>query len=96
MSELSNPRHEKFAKLTATGHKRADAYIGAGYDTKSRNVATKCGVALSARVEIKARVAEIETELRENSLRKAEVDREWVLKGLKENIERAGQAKPGV
>ncbi len=46
MRELGNPRREKFAKLTATGHKRADAYIGAGYHTKSRDVATKRGVAL--------------------------------------------------
>ncbi len=92
--ELGNPRHEQFAKLTATGHKRADAYVGAGYQTGTRKVATKRGVALFAKLEIKARVTEIEEELRKNSIAKAEVDREWVLRGLKTNIERASQTKP--
>ena len=64
MGELGNPRHEKFAKLTATGAKRADAYLAAGYHTKTREVATKRGVRLYARSEIRARVTEIETELR--------------------------------
>ena len=94
MGELGNPRHEKFAKLTATGHKRADAYLAAGYHTKSRDVATKRGVALYAKLDVKARVAELETDLRENSLSRAEVDREWVVRGLKDNIERASQTKP--
>ena len=94
MAKLDNPRWEKFAELTATGQKRADAYIGAGYRTKTREVATKRGGALYAKPEIKARVTEIETALRENSVLRAEVDREWVLRGLKENIHRASQVKP--
>ena len=94
MAELDNPRWEKFAELTATGSKRADAYLAAGYSTKTRQAATKRGVALFAKPEVKARVTELETELRENSLAKAELDREWVLRGLKDNIERAGQVKP--
>lgn len=94
MAKLDNPRWEKFAELTATGQKRADAYIGAGYRTKTREVATKRGGALYAKLEIKARVTEIETALRENSVLRAEVDREWVLRGLKENIHRASQVKP--
>ena len=89
-----NPRWEKFAKLTAMGSKRADAYLGSGYSAKTRKAAEKRGVGLYARLEVKARVTEIENELRENSILKAEVDREWVLRGLKENIERASQAKP--
>ena len=94
MGELGNPRHEKFAKLTATGAKRADAYLGAGYHTKTREVATKRGVRLYARPEMKARVTEIETELRENALAQVELDRAWVLRGLKENIEKSSQVKP--
>ena len=92
--KLSNARWERFAVLTATGQTRADAYLGAGYRTKTREVAGKRGGALYAKPEIKARVAEIETALRENSILRAEVDREWVLRGLKENIQRAGQVKP--
>ena len=94
MGELGNPRHEKFAKLTATGSKRADAYLGAGYHTKTREVATKRGVRLYARPDVKARVTEIETQLRENALAQAELDRAWVLRGLKENIEKSSQVKP--
>ena len=94
MGELQKERWERFAMLTATGHKRADAFFGAGYHAQTRQVATKRGVALFAKPEIKARVAEIETELRGNAIAKAEIDREWVLRGLKENIERSKQAKP--
>ena len=94
MGELDKERWEKFAMLTATGHKRADAFFGAGYQAKNRQTATKRGVALFAKLEIKARVVEIEAELRGNAIAKAEIDREWVLRGLKTNIERAAQAKP--
>ena len=94
MAKLDNPRWERFAELTATGQKRADAYLGAGYHTKTRKIAAKRGGDLYAKIEIKARVTEIETALRENSILRAEVDREWVLRGLKENIQRAGQVKP--
>ena len=51
-------------------------------------------MALYATPEIKARVIGIEAELRGNSLARAEIDREWVLRGLKENIHRASQVKP--
>ena len=94
MAKLDNPRWEKFCELTATGHKRGDAYLAAGYTAKTRQVATKRGVALFARAQVKARVIELETTLRDNSIARAELDREWVLRGLKANIERAGQLKP--
>ena len=94
MAELDNPRHEEFAKLTATGHKRADAYLAAGYHTQTRKVATKRGVALFAMLEIKARVTEIETELHENSVRRAEVDREFVLRELKDVYQSCRAEKP--
>ncbi len=35
MAKLDNPRWEKFAELTANGRKRADAYLAAGYRTRT-------------------------------------------------------------
>ena len=39
MPKLDNARCEKFCELTATGHTRPDAYLGAGYRAKTRKVA---------------------------------------------------------
>ncbi len=36
MAKLDNPRWERFAELTATGSKRGDAYLAAGYTAKTR------------------------------------------------------------
>jgi hypothetical protein len=93
MGELGNPRHETFAKLTAAGQKRADAYLGSGYHANSRNVATKRGVALYARPELKARVEELKEGIRQGAIAAVQMDREWVLRGLKENYSRAMQEK---
>ncbi len=92
MPELNNKRWEQFARNRATGMPNADAYLGAGYNTNSLENAGKYASQMQLRhPEIKARITEIEDELRENALKRAEVDREYVLKGLIENHERAAQ-----
>lgn len=102
MPKLDNPRWEAFSKATASGRKRGEAYLDAGYKAQAepggktrRKVATDRGSTLyRTHPEIKARVAELQEELRENSLKVAQVDREWVMNGLKDNYDRAMQAKP--
>jgi len=99
MPKLRNPRWEELAKLTAMGHKRADAYLGAGFEARKhgkpdrRSAANRCSRLIMSHPEIQARITELETELRENALKQAEVDRDFVLRGLKDNIEKASQAK---
>ena len=67
----------RIASSVATGSKRADAYVGAGYSTRTRKIATKRGVELFAKPE--ARVAEIEKELRDSAIARAGMNREWVM-----------------
>jgi len=94
MPRLDNLRWEKFAELTATGSSRGDAYLGAGYRSKTRKAAQDKGSLLYSKIEVKARVSELESELHDNSMLRAEVDREFVIRGLKENIEKSSQATP--
>jgi len=96
MPKLNNPRWEKFAKCTATGMKRPDAYEAAGYKASNRKAASKRGVNLYSKPQIKGRVAELEEDLREDTLSQAEIDRSYVLTNLKQNSERAQQAVPMV
>jgi phage terminase small subunit len=89
MPELRNPRWEAFARFTAIGKKRAEAHRLAGYTAKSeRNHAALATRLLSRHPEIKARVTEIEEELRSNAVAKAGLDREYVLTELRKNHEK--------
>ena len=93
MPSLQNQRHEKFALLTAQGHKRGPAYLEAGYQA-NRKEATKRGSLLFKRPEVGARVTELEDALREEGASAAGINREWVLQGLRQNISKASQGKP--
>jgi hypothetical protein len=83
---LENARHEKFARLTAEGLGRKEAYFGAGYsqDANPKGAANR-GSALYRRVEIKARVTELQEALRAQSLEATGLSRQWVLDELKNN-----------
>ena len=94
MPKLGNARWESFAAQTAAGRSRGDAYVAAGFRAKNHGVAAKRGSALFGRPEIRARVVELEDELRSGSIARTGLDREWVLKGLRENLERSLQSKP--
>jgi len=56
MPALSNPRHEKFAQLVASGIHPAEAYVSLGY-AKCR--AAQAASRLSLKVDVKCRIAEI-------------------------------------
>ena len=100
MAELRNDRWELFAKLTAKGFKRGEAYTGSGFTAKKhgktdKTVATNRGSSLySNHPEIQARVEEILNEDREEALITNEITREFVLKNLKDNHDRASAAVP--
>jgi len=88
MPELRNPRHETFAKLTAIGHSRADAYVGAGYQAGTPKARKENGIRMFMRQDIKARVTEIQEKLSSDVLARAEVDRQYVMDELKRNHEK--------
>lgn len=92
---------EEFAKLTAAGAKRADAYLNSGFQVKSKTgqerrkaAQQRASSLLRDHPEIGARVEELKTELRENALAKASLDRNYVIGGLQENFSRAMQTEP--
>jgi hypothetical protein len=95
MAELGNPRWEKFAVLTAQKKQRADAYWGAGFKASNRKSATRKGSRLlTSHTDIQARVVEIENDLNAQSLASTNLTQEEVIRGLRDNIEMATQAKP--
>lgn len=94
MPKLDNIRWEGFAQELAAGRKRADAYLAAGFNCKSRQAAaTRAGTLFRGKPEIQARVLELQQELQSASLRAAKLDRDWVIGGLQDNYERAMQTK---
>lgn len=87
--------------LTANGAKRYEAYLQAGYEVIStrgeehqKKIAGSRATKLMAEPKVKARVAELENEMRTDSLARAKVDRGYVLENLKQNSERAQAAVP--
>ncbi len=91
MGALRNLRWEQFCRFTAMGQRRGEAYANAGYDPKDAKRASQLGSLLYRRPEIKARVTEVQEELREVSLSNAMIDRTYVLKGLKDNHDKASK-----
>lgn len=94
MPELQNPRWENFCKLTAMGKNRADAYSGAGFHCKTTAVASSRGSSLFGKLEIKARVNEIEKWVHEGAIEATMISREFVINEIKENMVMAKAAKP--
>jgi phage terminase small subunit len=97
---LQNPRYERFAQGLAEGKPAYQAYIDAGF--------AKAGAAQSAsrllknqRAGIRERVAEIlqereqiDAEGTKLAIERTAIDKEWVIERLRENVERAMQARP--
>ncbi len=93
MPALSNVRWEQFCQLLASGTSRTDSYLQV-FATTNRRTCAKRGSALAGKPEVASRVTEIEDELRAGALERAGVDREFVIKGLKENISKSSQTTP--
>jgi phage terminase small subunit len=90
MPKLDKPQWETYAKSRAAGLKYGKAWIAAGYDAKNDNLAAKYGRQLEKRhPEVTVRINDIIEETADTAARLAEVDREWVLKNLKGNYEKA-------
>jgi phage terminase small subunit len=84
---------ERFCREYADCLNATEAYLRVFPDGK-RTTAATLGWRLLRKVEIQARVAELNTELRERITERAVVDREWVIARLVENVDRALQAVP--
>jgi hypothetical protein len=97
---LRNPRYERFAYGLADGKPAYQAYIDAGF-AKAGAAQSASRLLKSQRAGIRARVAEILQE-RERigaagtklAIERTAIDKEWVIERLRENVERAMQARP--
>ena len=92
MSPLKNPRHEQFARLVAAGETPARAYIAVGY--QNSDAASSSGSRLAKTPNVRARIAELQEESARGAIKRNELNQDWVLARLKENVERAMQATP--
>ena len=88
MPVLSDPRHERFAELVASGRTPADAYVAAGY--KERTAYT-CGPRLLKRPEVRDRVHELRQTAAQVSVTRSALNREFVLGELMDNALKAKQ-----
>jgi phage terminase small subunit len=91
MRVLSNPRHEQFARLVAAGETAAKAYTLAGYGDIN---AASSGSRLSKTAKVRSRIVELLEESARTAIKRVELNKDWVLAKLKENVERAMQAIP--
>ena len=92
--ELPNKRWEDFARNIASGKTASQAWFAAGFSAKGTKQAARNGHELQRKEGVRGRIIELANEIRDNAAKRAEVDREWVLKGLMETRERCMQAFP--
>ena len=88
MAVLDNPRHERFAQLVATGRNPAEAYVAAGYAGKT---AYTCGPRLLKVCSVRNRVRELQQTMAHVFAGQAAVDRQFVLRELRDNALAAKQ-----
>jgi phage terminase small subunit len=100
---LKNARWEKFAQEVALGKSATEAYLAAGFVTKSK-VAKVNAHKLRNRPEVDQRIDELMGWKEESNARAKEIviermadkiagTREWIIDRLVENVERAMQAR---
>jgi phage terminase small subunit len=97
---LQNPRYERFAYGLAAGKPAYKAYIDAGF-AKAGAAQSASRLLKSKRAGIREHVAEIlqereqiDAEGTKLAIERTTIDKEWVIETLRENVERAMQAKP--
>jgi phage terminase small subunit len=97
---LPNPRYERFAQGLAEGKPAYQAYIDAGF-AKAGAAQSASRLLKSQRAGIRERVAEIlqereqiDAEGTKLAIERTAIDKEWVIERLRENVERAMQARP--
>ena len=89
------PRHRRLrqghpAQPEGPGKSATEAYKAAGYKTKTDHAAGVAASRLLTNVDVKARLAELQGKAAEQAV----LTKEWVLKRLMKNVERAMQAVP--
>lgn len=86
MPRLDNPKHEMFASCMARGMSAAQAFKEAGYSSKGNNA-----LRLKNNEAIQLRIEELQAIVIDKSVAAATVDKAWVLRGLKEIVDRCLQ-----
>lgn len=92
-SEALSETEERFCREYVDCLNATEAYLRVFPDVKRTTAATS-GWKLLRKAEIEARVAELNTDLRQQITERAVVDRTWVIARLVENVDRALQAVP--
>jgi len=82
-------RQETFAQAIALGQHAVDAAEAAGYVPSINGAAARLRGA-----EVRARVAQLQAEIAERAVEIAAIDKSWVMRRLKENVERAMSIEP--
>lgn len=90
MPALTNPKHELFSQLVASGVTKSEAARQVGFSEKRANQA---GSETYRRKEVKARVTEIRNRVAEVTITASAVTKSWVIDTLIKNIEEARQDK---
>ena len=82
MPVLPNSKHEQFAQLLVTGKTPPEAYVAAGYASKT---AYTCGPRLLKTASVQARVRELQQTVATAAVTRAVLDRAFVLRELMDN-----------
>lgn len=96
---LKSPKHELFAQLHAAGEPECRAYEMAGFASKKGSRASSARLLATANVRgrvdylLSLRTATIQAETTK-AAKNAGIDKEWVMKNLREVAERCMQAVP--
>ena len=81
----------QFAELVASGRAPSEAYSAVGF---SKKTAYTCGPRLVKQASVQARIAELQQVIAKTAGMRADIDRGYVLAGLRKNYERAIQEEP--
>ena len=79
MPVLKNSRHERFARFLAKGLSQRQAYLQAGYETKTDAAADASGARLAAQPAVRARIEELAAAVADRS----EITRAWVVEKVR-------------
>lgn len=90
MPALENSRQEAFVQALIKGASQTDAYIAAGYKSKTPEAAAANAARLITNDKVASRLKELRAKVEERVI----VDRAWVLNRLVENANRAMQSSP--
>ena len=90
MPILKNQRHEVFALHVASGKSASEAYRLSGYECESDRATTANASRLLTNASVQARIKE----LQERHVAKFNLDRNWILTMLRENVHRSMKLEP--